>query len=498
VSEASEQGVVFPLGDDGRRSTTATGRAVWADAVRPVDADLATRIEAERDWRRGYVERVVEVTAVGTRSPDSAVAVARAGLEALDRRMRFERAGDSCSVAEAVRGGKGALGTHRTAGQGERQQELVVPYDGEQLRGSALLRQLDAWVERGTVEPSFGEALRRVVAEPSWLDLRDRAFALLGAGAELGPVAPLLSWGAHVAAVDLPVRRVWERLLATAHASAGTLEVPLPPGASSDADVAEEAGVDLLSQTPELAEWLVCAADALPCTVGSYAYADGARHVQVAVASDAVVDHLLRERPGTSYAELATPTDAYVVPAELVADAHRRWEGRGWRAVLQAPVRGLTRGALYAPAYPVTLLREDGRQIAVADVLVPQQGPNYTLAKRLQRWRATVALAEGRTVSANVAPATSTHSVTKNRLLGAAYAGASSFGVEVFRPETSRVLMAALLVHDLRSGQPAVAHPDDLFVQQSAHGGLWRVGYSPRSVLGVAAVRGLPGAVLRR
>ena len=88
-------------------------------------------------------------------------------------------------------------------------------------------------------------------------------------------------------------------------------------------------------------------------------------------------------------------------------------------------------------------------------------------------------------MSANVAPATATHSVMKNRLLAAAYSGAKRFGVEVFAPETSRVLMAALLVHDLRAQAPAPIHPDDLFVAGAAHGGLWRVAYSPRSVLGL-------------
>ena len=136
--------------------------------------------------------------------------------------------------------------------------------------------------------------------------------------------------------------------------------------------------------------------------------------------------------------------------------------------------------------------------MGIADVLVPQQGPNYTLAKRVQRWRAQVAQADGHQVSANVAPATTTRSVTKNRLLAAAYAGAGRFGVEIFAPATSRVLMAALLVHDLRARAAAPQHPDDLFVTAAAHGGLWRVAYSPRSVLGLAAVAGLPRALLRR
>jgi hypothetical protein len=209
------------------------------------------------------------------------------------------------------------------------------------------------------------------------------------------------------------------------------------------------------------------------------------------------VEHVLSARPGTSYAELATPTDAYVVPADVVTAARRQWSRRGWRRAVQLPLRAVSRGSLFSPAYAATLRRDDGTEVGLADVLVPQQGPNYTLAKRLQRWRATVAHDAGVTVSANVAPATRTRSVTKSRLLAAAYAGASAFGVEVFDPATSRVLMAALLVHDLRTGPAVVDHPDDLFVQQAAHGGLWRVGYSPRSVLGLAAVRGLVGSTVR-
>jgi hypothetical protein len=489
VGEQQQTGVVFPRGDDGRRSTTATGRHVWADAVRDVDADLATRIGAERDWRSGYVPRVVEATAAATRSRDAALTVARAGLASLAERMVFERDGDARPVADAVKGGGRQLATRRVEGEGEQVRELVVPYRGRRLRGEELLRQVDDWAAVGIVEASCAEAVRQVVAHPEWLDLRDRSFAVLGAAAELGPVQPLLCWGAHVAAVDLRRPDLQERLVAMATSGAGAMDLPVSDGQGT--------GADLLTETPEIAQWLAQAGDSRPVTVGSYAYADGAKHVQVAVASDAVVEHLLRHRADVSYAELATPTDAYAVPVEVVEHARDRWQRRGWRKAAQAPLRTLSRGALYAPSYDVTVRRDDGTQVGVADVLVPQQGPNYTLAKRLQRWRAVVARDEGVVVSANVAPATSTRSVTKNRLLAAAYAGASVFGVEVFPPATSRVLMAALLVHDLRTGGQPVDHPDDLFVHQAAHGGLWRVGYAPRSVLGLAAVRGVPGALRR-
>jgi hypothetical protein len=82
-------------------------------------------------------------------------------------------------------------------------------------------------------------------------------------------------------------------------------------------------------------------------------------------------------------------------------------------------------------------------------------------------------------------------------VLAAAYAGAASFGVEVFEVETSRALMAALLLHDLRNSSGAaqpkteLRHPLELFSEGAAHGGLWRLRHEPRSVLPLAAVEGL-------
>jgi hypothetical protein len=151
----------------------------------------------------------------------------------------------------------------------------------------------------------------------------------------------------------------------------------------------------------------------------------------------------------------------------------------------------------FEPNYRQDYVSDDGIPFGINDSLVPQQGPNYALAKRLQRWRALVARSTGTPVSLNLAPATRTQSVVKNRALAAAYAGAGRFGVEVFEPATSTTLMAALLVHDLRNPAAAanpstqLSNPMDLYVQGANHGGLWRAAYSPRSVLGFAAVLGM-------
>jgi hypothetical protein len=151
---------------------------------------------------------------------------------------------------------------------------------------------------------------------------------------------------------------------------------------------------------------------------------------------------------------------------------------------------------MFTPNYRTTVDSEEGERFGLADSIVAQQGPNYALAKRLQRWRAVVAR-ESVVTSANVAPATKTTSVMKNRILAAAYNGAASYGVEVFDVDTSSTMMAALLLHDLRNPgavanpQTPLAHPLGLFVDQAAHGGLWRLPWEPRSVLPLAAIEGL-------
>ena len=101
---------------------------------------------------------------------------------------------------------------------------------------------------------------------------------------------------------------------------------------------------------------------------------------------------------------------------------------------------------------------------------------------------------DGATVSLNVAPPTRTRSVLKNRALAAAYASAHRFGAQVFEPATTRVLMAALLVHDLHNATPAHPHPWQDEAYAAAHGGLWRIAYSPRSALVLAAELGYVSA----
>ncbi len=485
MGSEQEQGVVFPADAEGRRATSSVGRGVVAEALRSTDPTGARAAEQATAWRRDYLGHFRRLVEAGLVSGPASVAMAQAGLDCLRERMRVLQGSREFRLESWPESDRKLEGVE-VKGEGEPLGELVLPYRGDRLRGDEIRRRVGAWVEAGVVEPTVADAIEQVLANPDWLRLEGHTVAVLGAGSEMGPLPSLMRWGARVAAVDLDRSEIWERVLTLAREGAGTMVVPAPIGA--DGPLERVAGIDLLSEVPVVERWLQDQPGTL--VVGNYVYADGATNTRVSVAVDELTHRLQLGRTDVALAFLATPTDVFAVPAEAVQHSSRAYDGRSPRAkALGRGLRAISGGRLlrrnYAP----------GSDPGINDSLVAQQGPNYALAKRLQRWRATVARDQGATVSMNVAPPTRTRSVVKNRALAAAYAGAHRFGVEVFEPATSNVLMAALLVHDLHTdGGPRHEHPWQDEAYAAAHGGLWRAPYAPRSALGLAALLGYGAA----
>ncbi|MCX6414987.1 MAG: hypothetical protein NTU77_10365, partial [Actinobacteria bacterium] len=228
---AARDGVCFPQGGDGRRSTGATGRAVFADSARAVDPELAARIEHTRDWRSGYLRPIRDIIAAATASPEAALTISRDGLESAHRRFRFVRSGNEQSLGSAMDDAtEPGFGSVTVEGRVAAERDLSVPYEGKRLFGDDLRSQVDRWVRDGITEPSFAEAIHTLMDNPDWLDLRGLDIALLGAGAEMAPTRSLLRWGARVHAVDLPRPAAWQRLIEITRNTAGSLRVPIRLG----------------------------------------------------------------------------------------------------------------------------------------------------------------------------------------------------------------------------------------------------------------------------
>lgn len=499
VAHLSAPGIAFPVAPDGSRSSTAAGARIVAAALRALDQGRAAQAaEAEARWRRRYPAYFRQLIEAAVPKPEAALDSARAGLQAAWQTLVWQSAeGQTRSLAQALEQPEGwplATMTLKGAGTGA-VQPWSVPYKGQHLQGEALLRQLLDWVEGGIIEASAAKALGRCVRHPEWFDLSDRHMALLGAASEAGPLRWLCRWRANLYAVDVDRPEVWARIADRVMVGNAQLHLPIRSTHTARGDWTAQAGADLLQDAPRIAAWL--RSFGRPLDLACLAYLDGERHLRVSLAMDMVASALLREQATTTLAYLATPTDVFAIPEATALASQRMHAARPLLTrSLQKPLHLAAGERFFQPNVECLLEGPQGRRYGLVDSLVLEQGPNYALAKRLQQWRALWARSLGHRVSLNIAPSTATSSVTKNPALAAGFAGASTFGIEVFEPETTNALMAALWVHDLRTEigaadpQVELAHPFELFMDQACHGGLWCTAYRPRSAMPFAAAMG--------
>jgi hypothetical protein len=492
AANGERDGVKVPL-LEGHRSSSRLGTTVVAQSLAGVDDGLAASLDAG-GWRRSYRAALASATKLAVNSK-AGVTMAEQGLASLHTHVVHEDGDTVVSLsdwrASTAGADTSALGSVVLHGEGDRLAQVEVPYRGEVLRGDALLRQLDAWVVRGVVEPGFADAVGLAVRHPEWLSMPERRVTLVGAAAAMGPLETLSRWGANIVAVDVPVDAVWRRIAAVAAKGAGAVTAPTSgpvPGVHVGKDLAE------------LRPWLRARhADGPVPVLGVYAYADGAAHVEAVAAADVLTMDLMDDRSDGVLCFLNTPTDAFLVPEYVIETARQRWDALRFGGLPHATARTLSAGKLFRPAYAQGLRDELGDRWGLVDTLVDVQGPNYALAKRAHRWRATAAHHGGYQVSTTVAPASWTRSVTKNRALASVYAAAHRFDVEIFDAGTVAPLLAAKLVADTFAPVDlSDAHVEAIFSHDAAHGGLWRQPYEPASALGLAGLMGAPKTFLTR
>ena len=514
------QGVQWPVTDasTGARSTLTTNKAIWQAAMAAVDMD--DRVKRTRSWRRNYHKWVNRCVQASCESPKAALGIARAGLKACAATFQYvESAGDApVSLADAfedaLAGDRDSVRFDTLVFEGNERSaakipEVGIPYAGAsgkpyykyknkatRLTGEELRKQLDKWVAYGTLEKDCADAVKRCIDEPEkFVDLKDLYFVILGATSAMGPIDVLLSHGATVIAVDLDREGIWRKLLGMVRKSPGRIIFPVKRGAATpDTDknwddfvdaVAPVAGSNLLAQAPHIARWLVSlignhVPENARLAVGNYTYLDGELHVRLSVSCNAIIEALCDAAPQTKVCFLCTPTDCHLIPKEA-------WDAAGSNHRNAPFWQKVAAGLGVLGLKPNQMKPVNG--FYMVDGIVPQQGPNYALAKRMQHWMAIDQREKGHAVASNVAPSTATISVTHNVLFKWAYGGMHFFRpMEVFFQETSNALMGALLMHDIShackgaaSPKTKLKNPLELFARQSAHGGLWRTGYALNS-----------------
>ena len=330
------RGVSWPEDSKGVRSSTELNKSILSAAVGAVNKDKAAAIDKTRSWRFGYVKHLAAMVEEQCQSPEAALKIAQAGLDkAYDSFEFIAPDGSAVSLREAMKAkNTEKFHTGFIKGGGKKgSNTLEIPYDDRTLHGEKIRQQVKEWVDYGTIEPSAGQAIINCVDNPGYLDLSDRYFVLLGAGSAMGPFLVLMALGANVVAVDLDRPFIWQRLIKIARLSSGSITFPLSKpqkDCATDEELLSAAGCNLFTHTPMIRDWLLDLYPGKKMTVGSYAYLDGARHVQVSLAMDAICKDMSEKRKA-SLAYLCTPTDLHICPKEAyeaAVDNHKRYSGR--------------------------------------------------------------------------------------------------------------------------------------------------------------------------
>ena len=120
---------------------------------------------------------------------------------------------------------------------------------------------------------------------------------------------------------------------------------------------------------------------------------------------------------------LASPTECFVIPEARQQEQKQIFDQFSLHKLWYKPVNVLSSGRYleYNNAHPVK--SEDGSTLFVSDSIVWQQGPNYSFAKLVHRWRSVCAFEQGHVISSNLAPASLTQSVLHNPLVAAGMLG---------------------------------------------------------------------------
>lgn len=485
------------IGTDVR--STEFARRTLAAAAKD-NSKLHKDISGAPDWRKWYIRLFGDLAIEEGRSPSQLAKMATAGLAEFHAHLHTS-AGEKLSVAVQKGFDSDLVETAVIKGSGTKQDVAVAGNSGP------LAKLATEWDSRGWAEPGLIESFKFLDQNPNPSLDGNLLFAVAGA-AEFAPTEHWLAWGGEVAVVARNNSKTWQRLIAIARASGGTMLVPVvrqdksvPLESLSDEELAQVAGLDILEHYAEIASWMNQLVNKARSKfiLGLYAYTPEVNHIRVQAVQEALADLAMQKSPKEKlvFSWLATPTDSTAAPASIGQDQIARFTRRTAGATIRDSFLGILNAA--RPAKPKYFDSDSGEKLMLIDASVQQQGPSYSFSKRTQRWRAYLAHYAGFRVSYQVSPPARTNSVLRHKILRASYQGAPLFGVKPFEVDVAKSASAACLVRDVLDPN-AYSNKDtttELQCFSAIHGGLWRIAYRPRSIWIAATLIGLP-ALLKR
>jgi hypothetical protein len=487
-----------PIDNQPIRSTELARRVLAASAKD--FSELQQNIIGAPNWRTWYLRLYAELAIKEGLSVKDTTEIATAGLAQFHSCL-FTELGTPLKQAVSQGFDQDLVETIEIQGNMPAEQ---IAIDG--LTGS-MEKSATEWVADGLAEPGLIESFRFLDQNQS-LDLgKDLLFAVAGA-AEFAPTEHWLRWGGVVAVVARPNPANWQKLIATARATGGTMLLPIrksllskPVASLSDEEIASFAGLDILEHHADISSWMakLSPRPSRRFVLGLYAYTPSVNHIRVQGVQESLAAIAMEKLPASKLALswLATPTDSAPGPASIGQRALARFGSRSSGTIVRDSLLGFFNAA--RPAKPKFYEGVNGEKLALIDASVQQQGPSYSFSKRTQRWRAYLAHFAGVKVSYAISPPARTNSVLRHRILRASYQGAPLFGVKPFEVKVAKSAAAAVLARDLNDPGSFTNKETttDLHTFSAVHGGLWGLAYRPRSIWIAATLLGLP-ALLRK
>lgn len=463
------------------------GQSVTGDTV------LASNLSSAEQWRGNYQKAFARLTCLEAQEN---------GI-ALQRRLLDQLAESICdSSGHSLK----QLTSDAALSEVEKVHAVIIRGDGPVVPLATVgAATADALIGHRLAESGIKIPLEafdaRVANDPEFLKTAaSEVLVAVGANAELSLAPEWLGLGATVVAVARHNFHKWARLIETARSSAGVLIVPVLAsravgkdlGELDDYSLAEVAGLDLESDVSAITNWIIEQASSMPdkrFNLLGTIYAPGKHQILASAAQDAIFAKVLAV-VGLSRATvgwLATPLDSVLFPVEYAAELAHEYENRRFSVRLRDSFWQIFGGLKKASPQP--FVADDGvaTNSVIADFSAQRQGSSYLLAKRIERWRANVAAAEGFRVWYQVTPAAITHSTVGYKVVRAAYRGARKLGITTFEPWMLRDLLCALLIgHLVDSSNKSVDS------SSAIHGQLWRLPYDPQTVWKPATLMGWP------